>query len=257
MYANRYFRFPDDRVRTAGSFCRILFRQLRQDDGCEHDNTSDQLFCGKFLSQDHPACQYGDAGLQGKDQGGYRWIDIFLAHDLQSVGNAAGHDACIQDRKPGREDGRNLWMLQEQRQDRGKDATDQELDTGEFYAVCFRGKMVNDQNVQGKEDRTDQYQNIPEADRKTVCNAKKVKSHQSHNNGCPDKGTAFLSQEKSDDRDNHNVAGCDETGFSYRCVLNAELLEVAGSKEGNAAGNAAQPEVTAVIGGSGDSILSG
>lgn len=148
-------------------------------------------------------------------------------------------------------------MFQDQSQDRREDTTDQKLDAGEFYAVCFRGKIVNDQNVQGKENCTDQYQNVSQANGKSVCNTKKIKSDQCHDNGCPDKWAAFLSQEKSDNRDNDNVAGGNETGFSYRCVLDAELLEVAGSKESDPTGDAADPEVAAVIWGDGGGVLGG
>ena len=65
---------------------------------------------------------------------------------------------------------------------------------------------------------------------KSVCDAEKIKSDQCHDNGCPYKGTAFLFQENSDDRDDDNVTGGDEAGFSYCCVLDTKLLEAAGAK---------------------------
>ena len=138
-------------------------------------------------------------------------------------------------------------MFQDQSRDHGQDSADQKLDAGKLYPVCFRGKMINDQNVQGKEKSTYQHQNISESNGKTVRDAEEIKSDQSHNNGCPDKRTAFLFQEKSDDRDNDNVACSDKTCFSDSCVLDTELLEVAGSKEGGSAGDSARPQVTAVI----------
>ena len=45
-----------------------FFRQLCQDDGCKHDDTSKELFYGKLLIQEHPACKHGDAGFKRKDQ---------------------------------------------------------------------------------------------------------------------------------------------------------------------------------------------
>ena len=98
-----------------------------------------------------------------------------------------------------------------------------------------------------QEKSTYQHQNISESNGKTVSDAEKIKSDQSHNNGCPDKRTAFLFQEKSDDRDNDNVACSDKTCFSDSCVLDTELLEAAGSKEGGSAGDSARPQVAAVI----------
>ena len=138
-------------------------------------------------------------------------------------------------------------MFKDKGRDHGQDPADQKLDTGKLYTVCLRGKIVNHQNVQGKEKSTYQHKNISEANGKSVCDAEKIKSDQSHNNGCPDKRTAFLFQEKSDDRDNDNVACSDKTGFSDSCVLDTELLEVAGSKEGGSAGDSARPQVAAVI----------
>ena len=38
-----------------------------------------------------------------------------------------------------------------------------------------------------------------------------------------------------------------KAGFSYSCVLDTKLLEAARSKKSGSAGNAAQPQVTAVI----------
>ncbi len=55
-----------------------------------------------------------------------------------------------------------------------------------------------------------------------------------------------VTQELSDD-ELDNVTGGDEAGFSYCCVLDTKLLEAAGSKKSKSAGNAAQPQVTAVI----------
>ena len=86
-------------------------------------------------------------------------------------------------------------------------------------------------NVQGKKKCTDQYQEITFSYRKAVGDAKKIKSDQCHGNGSPDKGTAFLFQEKSDNRDNDNIAGSDEAGFSYGSIFDAELLKIAGCKE--------------------------
>ena len=138
-------------------------------------------------------------------------------------------------------------MFKDKGRDHGQDPADQKLDTGEFYPVRFRGKIVNDQNVQRKKKRTHQHQNISATNGKTIRDAEKIKTDQSHDNGCPDKGTAFLFQEKSDNRDNDNIAGSDKTGFSHRCIFDAELLEVAGCKKCYAAGDTADPEIAGFV----------
>ena len=199
------------------------------------------------MSKEQPAGEHGDAGLQGKDQGSYCRVYILLTYNLQGVGNTTGHDAGIQDWKPCGEDRGNLRVFQDQSRDHGQDSADQKLDAGKLYPVCFRGKMINDQNVQGKEKSTHQDQNVSLSNGKAVCDAKQVETNQCHYNRNPDKRTAFLFQEKSDDRDNDNVACSDKTCFSDSCVLDTELLEAAGSKEGGAAGDSTRPQVTAVI----------
>mgnify|MGYP006982441008 CR=1 FL=1 len=35
---------------------------------CKHDDTSKELFYGKLLIQEHPACKHGDAGFKRKNQ---------------------------------------------------------------------------------------------------------------------------------------------------------------------------------------------
>ena len=104
-------------------------------------------------------------------------------------------------------------MFKDKGRDHGQDPADQKLDAGEFYPVRFRGKIVNDQNVQRKKKRTHQHQNISATNGKTIRDAEKIKTDQSHDNGCPDKGTAFLFQEKSDNRDNDNIAGSEKPAF--------------------------------------------
>ena len=43
---------------------------------------------------------------------------------------------------------------------------------------------------------------------------------------------ALLLKEKSQDRDNDDIAGSDEARLSHRGILDAELLEIAGKAQG-------------------------
>lgn len=131
-------------------------------------------------------------------------------------------------------------MFQDDCRDRSEESADKELDTGHFHAIYFRRKVVNDQNVQGKQNCTDQDQNVSSADGEAVGDAKQVETDQCHYNGNPDKGTALLFHEKPKDWDDDDVAGSKETCFSNRGILNAELLEVGGKAEADTAGDAAK-----------------
>ena len=82
---------------------------------------------------------------------------------------------------------------------------------------------------------------------KTIRDAEKIKTDQSHDNGCPDKGTAFLFQEKSDNRDNDNIAGSDKSCTSDRCILDAHLLKTAGKCQKNTAADTAENQCTGLF----------
>lgn len=131
-------------------------------------------------------------------------------------------------------------MFQDDCWDGGEDAADQELDAGHFYSIYFRRKVVNDQNMQGKQECTDQDQNVSFADGEAVGDAKQVETDQRHHNGNPDKGAASFFHKKPKDWDNDDVAGGEKSGFSNGGVLDAQLLEVGGKAEADAAGDAAE-----------------
>ena len=76
-------------------------------------------------------------------------------------------------------------MFKDKGRDHGQDPADQKLDAGKLYPVCFRGKMINDQNVQGKQESTDQDQKVSLSNGKAVCDAKQVETNQCHYNRQP------------------------------------------------------------------------
>ena len=72
----------------------LLLRQLCQNDRTEDQHTAKQFLKTQSLSQQHPASQYREHGLQTEKQGGYRRICIFLRYDLQGIRHSAGCHAC-------------------------------------------------------------------------------------------------------------------------------------------------------------------
>lgn len=69
----------------------LLLRQLCQNDGTEDQHTAKQFLKTQSLSQQYPASQYREHGLQTEKQGGYCRICIFLRYDLQGIRHSAGH----------------------------------------------------------------------------------------------------------------------------------------------------------------------
>ena len=119
-------------------------------------------------------------------------------------------------------------MLKKQCRDTGQDAADQKLDAGHFYSINERRKMINNQNMTGKKNCTDDQKKFTFADCKPLSRrqTQEIKSAQRKQDCNPDKGTAFLFQENTDDRNNDDVACSNKTGFSNCCVFNTKLLKI-------------------------------
>lgn len=69
--------------------------------------------------------------------------------------------------------------------------------------------------------------------------AQQVQANHGQGNRSHNHRAALLLKEKSQDRDNDDIAGSDEARLSHSSVLDAELLEIAGKAQGHAAAHAA------------------
>ena len=89
----------------------LLLRQLCQNDRTEDQHTAKQFLKTQSLSQQYPASQYREHGLQTEKQGGYCRICIFLRYDLQGIRHSAGHYTGIKHRLPCLQDLRKHRLL--------------------------------------------------------------------------------------------------------------------------------------------------
>ena len=167
-------------------------RKLRQNDSAEHDHASGTFSGAETLPEQQPSGQNGNTGFQAQNKRSHSGIHSFLAYDLQGVGYAAGHNACIQNGNPGVQKPGHGRVLKKQGGNSGKNAAHKELDAGHFYSVYHWRKMIDHQNVQSKQDGADQNQKIALSDRKTVIDAEQIKTDKSQNYSGPDKGAAFF-----------------------------------------------------------------
>ena len=89
--------------------------------------------------------------------------------------------------------------------------------------------MINNQNMTGKKNCTDDQKKFTFADCKSLsgCQTQEIKSTQRKQDCNPDKGTAFLFQENTDDRNNDDVTCSNKTGLSDGSVFNTKLLKIA------------------------------
>ena len=78
---------------------------------------------------------------------------MLLTQDLQGVGNAAGHNAGIQDRALCGPDIDHGGLFKEEHADNAQGTGHQKLHTGHAHAVHILGpEVVDGHNVQGKEE---------------------------------------------------------------------------------------------------------
>ena len=108
--------------------------------------------------------------------------------------------------------------------------------------------MVDHQDMQGKKYCTDQHEQFSLTNGKSLawCQAEKVQTAQGKDHGDPDKRAAFFLKEDTDDRNDDDVAGGDESGFADGGVFDTELLEVACKAEQDTAADTAGDQSFAV-----------
>ena len=126
-------------------------------------------------------------------------------------------------------------MLRKEHSHSGQQAADQELNAGHPHAVHPRRKIINDQNMYRKTQRTEQHQKISAADGKSIRNAQQIQPGYCQQNADPDPEPHCFFQKDSEKRNNDNIKGRDKSGLSHRRILDAELLQIAGYKKSHAA----------------------
>ena len=221
----------------------VLLRELRKHDCAEHEGASHRFPHGQLLVQYDESGQYGHHGLKAEDQGGDCGVHALLPHDLQRIGNAARHDPRIEDRFPCGEELREVRRLKEQHGNRAEQAADEKLDAGHFDAVHAQGEVINDQNMDGKQDGTDEDQEIPKLDGQALRNAEKIEADDGQHYADPDEQAAPSFEEQPKERDDDDIEGRNEPRLAHGCIHDADLLKTACEAEHHAAAHAADPEL--------------
>lgn len=96
--------------------------------------------------------------------------------------------------------------------------------------------MIDHQNMQGEKYCADKYEKISLSHRKTVFDTEKIQPGKSQHDGSPDKRAAFFSEKESDNGNDHNVAGGNESGLAHCGIFDPELLKITGKTKKNPAG---------------------
>ena len=80
-------------------FC-FTFRQLGYNYRGEHYDGAYDLACRRKLDEHNYTRQHREYGFEAHKQRCYRRLGVFLTDYLKSVRDAAGKDACVNDREP-------------------------------------------------------------------------------------------------------------------------------------------------------------
>ena len=104
--------------------------------------------------------------------------------------------------------------------------------------------MVDHQDMEGKQDRADEQQQVAFGYRKPIAfHAQQVQACCGHDHSQPDRRAAFLFEEQAQDRHQDDVAGGDKACLPHGAVLHAELLEIRGRAQQDTAADPPQDEV--------------
>ena len=162
---------------------------------------------------------------------------------MQRIGNAARHDPRIEDGFPCGEELRDVRRLKEQHGNRAEQAADEKLDAGHFDAVHAQCEVVDDQNVDGKQDGADEDQEIAKLDGQALRNAEKIEADDGQRHAEPDEQAAPFFEEQPEERDDDDIEGRNEPRLAHGRVHDADLLKTACEAEHHTAAHAADPEL--------------
>ncbi len=166
-----------------------------------------------------------------------------MTKDLQSIGDAAGHDAGIHNRQPGRLKrfpGRS-FVKEDRRQ--AQNAADGKLQQRHPHAVYHNGKALDGDDVQGEKAGADKNDHIAVIDAEIFVDADEVHAGSGDQNTEPlQPGNGFMEDEPEQGHDN-DVEGGNEAGFTDRGIAYADLLQRTGDRQHDTTDDAAGDQV--------------
>lgn len=174
---------------------------------------------------------------------------MLLAENLQSVGDAAAHDAGVGDGFPAlgeRGDGRRF---ENQHQYAVEDGAGCELDQGQAHAVKIPDDVLDADNLDGEAERADQGIHVALVDAEILGDADEVHTDSGDYDACSLQDAYGAAQKDVPQQgDEDDVERGDEAALAYGRVHDAQLLHIAGDAEGYAADNAAFQQAVTVDG---------
>ena len=100
--------------------------------------------------------------------------------------------------------------------------------------------MIDDQDMQGKEDGAAEDEKVAEGDFKITGDAQKIEAGHGQDDAEDDDSRDFSADEESHEGNQNDVDGCNEAGLSRRRHGDADLLQGIGDAQGKTAPGAAR-----------------
>ena len=106
--------------------------------------------------------------------------------------------------------------------------------------------MVNDQDVAGESQGTQQHQQVALLELQRAAHAQQVQAKNGDDHADPELHAHFFVEKQAQDGDNDDVHGGDEARLAHGGVLHPHLLQAGGHAQGKAAAQAADEQCLAV-----------
>lgn len=175
--------------------------------------------------QDQESKDRAEDGFHAEQKGGDRRRCMSLTHDLKGIRNTAGQDAGIQDGYGSGQDPFQGWLFKQKHGNGAVTGAHHELDHGKFDRIRVRRKMADEQNVSGPKDRADQHDQVAGHNGQGLGERQKIKTNGRKSDTDPSLVSRSLFQEDSKERNDDDIKGCDETGFSCSGIHQTDLLK--------------------------------
>lgn len=221
-------------------------RDLREDDGEEHQRAAEVFARGHVLVQNDRARDDGEHALKAQQDGDDRGVGVLLREDLQRVAHTAREHAHVQQRQRAREQGGGVHVLEKRDAHGRPQPREQKLHAAELHPVARCTEVVDDQNVHGKAHRAHEHEQVARGEAEAALDAQQVQGYDRQHDRDPYRQADLAPEKQAEHWHEHHVQRREKARLSgVRPGGDAGLLEVRGDGQRRAAAKAAEPELFA------------
>ena len=168
---------------------------------------------------------------------------MFLTDDLQRKCDAEGKHAGVYQRHPAGKDVGQEGVFRDHHDRSGQKTAYKTLDAVQPQAVQIACHTVHQGDLNRVTQRAAQQIKITDVYLRNTDAAEQIQTCNGHHDADPSGNGRFFLQEDAQYRNQHNVHGGNESGFSCGGVDDTHLLQTGSDEEGNTAGDAGFPQL--------------